>query len=86
MTLVVANYYNDSITVFSGGYGSWSVQREIDLRPGKDNTLQSGVPGGEYPFWVLLKGNGPAATAYVSSIRDREIDVVSLAPEPCPQC
>jgi YVTN family beta-propeller protein len=79
MTLAVVNYYNDSITVFSGGYGSWSLQREIDLRPGKDNALQSGVPGGEYPFWVLLKGNGPAATAYVSSIRDREIDVVSLA-------
>ena len=76
---MVVNYYNDSITVFGGGYGSWALQREIDLRPGKDNALQSGVPGGEYPFWVWLKGNGPAATAYLSSIRDREIDVVSLA-------
>ena len=24
-TLVVANYYNDSITVFTGGLGNWSA-------------------------------------------------------------
>ena len=24
-TLVVANYYNDSITVFNGGFGNWST-------------------------------------------------------------
>ncbi len=36
------------------------------------------MPGGEYPFWVVIKGNGASATAYVSSIRDREIDVVNL--------
>ena len=40
------------------------------------------MPGGEYPFWVVVKGNGPSATAYVSSIRDREIDVVSLSGAP----
>ena len=35
-TLVVANYYNDSITVFNGGYGNWSEgKRKCDLRPGK---------------------------------------------------
>jgi DNA-binding beta-propeller fold protein YncE len=37
-----------------------------------------GTPGGEYPFWVVIQGTGENATAYVSSIRDREIDVVSL--------
>lgn len=56
-TLVVANYYNDSITVFSGGYGNWSKGTELDLRPGKSNPAQAGVPGGEYAFWVAVKGS-----------------------------
>lgn len=81
-TLLVANYYNDSITMFRGGLGNWGMAREIDLRPGKNDPSQSGVPGGEYPFWVAIKGNGSAATAYVSSIRDREIDVVKLVGPP----
>jgi YVTN family beta-propeller protein len=91
--LVVANYYNDSITVFSGGLSIWLDQylpdtgsmqggqgmlqgTELDLRPG------NGLPGGEYPFWVVMTNNGPPATpytAYVSSLRDREIDVVTMA-------
>jgi DNA-binding beta-propeller fold protein YncE len=91
--LVVANYYNDSITVFSGGLSIWLQQyvpdaqsaqggqgmlqgTELDLRPG------NGLPGGEYPFWVVLTNNGPPATpytAYVPSLRDREIDVVTMA-------
>ena len=75
-TLVAANYYNDSITIFRGGLGKWMNPVEVDLRPGKRDPSQSGVPGGEYPFWVAVKGNGPDAVAYVSSIRDREIDVV----------
>jgi len=77
-TLVVANYYNDSITMFRGGLGNWGRGREIDLRPGKNDVSQLGVPGGEYPFWVAIKGSGAATTAYVSSIRDREIDVIKL--------
>jgi len=77
-TLVVANYYNDSITIFSGGLGKWTSPREVDLRPGKHDPAKSGVPGGEYPFWVAIKGNGPDAIGYVSSIRDREIVVVRL--------
>ena len=84
-TLVVANYGNDSITIFNRGpEGStnWSLGRELDLRPGKSDTAQSGVPGGEYPFWVAIKGTGTSATAYVSSIRDREIVVVSLTATP----
>jgi YVTN family beta-propeller protein len=82
-TLVAVNYYNDSISVFTGGLGNWSKPTELDLRPGKSSTNpQSGVPGGEYPFWAVVKGNGPGATAYVSSVRDREIDVVSLGGTP----
>lgn len=83
-TLVVANLGNDSITVFNRGSGftNWSAGTELDLRPGKNNAVQSGVPGGEYPFWVVVKGTGSSATAYVSTIRDREIDVVSLGNKP----
>ncbi|HTQ55923.1 MAG TPA: hypothetical protein VMI94_15755 [Bryobacteraceae bacterium] len=78
-TLVVADYYNDAITVFTGGYGHWSKPVDLDLRPGKSAVdPQPGVPGGEYPFWVAVKGTGSGAVAYVSSIRDREIDVVNL--------
>ena len=84
-TLVVANFANDSITIFSRAYATsanWSAGTELDLRPGKSNPAQAGVPGGEYPFWVVIKGTGSSATAYVSSIRDREIDVVSLGRVP----
>ena len=83
-TLVVVNYGNDSITIFNRGadLASWSPGTELDLRPGKSNAAQAGVPGGEYPFWVAIKGTGSSATAYVSSIRDREIDVVSLGRVP----
>ncbi|HTW67393.1 MAG TPA: hypothetical protein VME17_22390 [Bryobacteraceae bacterium] len=79
-TLVVANFGNDSITLFNRVYGgyNWVKGTELDLRPGKSNPAQAGVPGGEYPFWVAIKGTGLGATAYVSSIRDREIDVVNL--------
>jgi DNA-binding beta-propeller fold protein YncE len=81
-TLVVANYYNDSITVFKGGYGNWYRAGELDLRPGKSDYSKTGTPGGEYPFWVVVKGNGSNATAYVSSIRDREIVVANLTGPP----
>ncbi len=84
-TLVVANYYNDSITLFSEGLGSWSKGTELDLRPGKGDPSQAGTPGGEYPFWVVVKGTGSGATAYVSSLRDREIDVVNLGLSPKPK-
>ncbi|MCM0081826.1 beta-propeller fold lactonase family protein [Geomonas sp. Red32] len=78
-TLVVANYYNDSVSVFRGGLNSWAAAGELDLRPGKSGGT-AGVAGGEYPFWVAVKGTeaGGTATAYVSSIRDREVVVVNL--------
>src|SRR5579864_2622309 len=74
--LVVTNYYNDSISVLAKNQGGWSVSGELDLRPGKEDPKKSGVPGGEYPLWVVIKGND---TAYISSIRDREIVVVNIA-------
>jgi hypothetical protein len=78
-TLAVANYDNDSITVFTGGLGNWTrVTPDIDLRPGDGTSTKMGTPGGEYPFWVQIQGTGENTTAYVSSIRDREIDVVGL--------
>jgi YVTN family beta-propeller protein len=72
--LVVANYENDSISVVT--LATKAIQ-ELDLRPGKAATSpQSGVAGGEFPFWVVVKGD---TTAYVSSQRDREVDVVDLS-------
>jgi DNA-binding beta-propeller fold protein YncE len=72
-TLVVANYSNKSISFID--VASRKVVKEFDLRPGKINPADSGKPGGEYPFWVTVKGNN---TAYVSSARDREIVVVDF--------
>ena len=74
--LVVTNYYNDSISILTKSGATWGVSSELDLRPGKENSVNAGVPGGEYPLWVVIKGN---ATAYVSSLRDREVDVVNIA-------
>jgi len=97
--LVVANYFNDSITVFTGGLGNWAPLSsltaeeprgitnpgELDLRPGKSaGSPAPGTPGGEYPFWVVIAqpslpaGNTTGTWAYISSLRDREIDVVNL--------
>ena len=81
-TLVAVNYFNDSITMFTGGLGKWSKGTELDLRPGKSDPAKVGAPGGEYPFWAVIKGSGAGATAYISSVRDREIVVVSLGMKP----
>ncbi|MCL2449102.1 MAG: beta-propeller fold lactonase family protein, partial [Polyangiaceae bacterium] len=73
-TLVVANYENDSISIVD--LTTRAVTAELDLRPGKAaSSPQPGVAGGEFPFWVAIKGT---QTAYVTSQRDREVDVVDL--------
>jgi len=77
--LVVANYYNDSVSVLSRDGDQWNVRRELDLRPGKEDRGHAGVAGGEYPLWVAI---GPNNLAFVSSVRDREIVVVDVAGEP----
>jgi DNA-binding beta-propeller fold protein YncE len=73
-TVVVANFETDSITVVDVINGK--VLSEFDLRPGLINPAQTGVPGGEFPVGVAIKGND---TIYVSSARDREIDVLHLS-------
>jgi len=73
-TLVVANNYNDSISVIDTASGT--VRYEHDLRPffaGNEGTAAGA--GGTFPFAVVVKGNG---TAYVSSDRDREVVAVDV--------
>ncbi len=74
-TLVVANNYNDSISVIDTA--TRTVRYEHDLRPFfANNEGTTGVAGGTFPFAVVVKGNG---TAYVSSDRDREVVVVDVS-------
>jgi len=79
-TLVVTNYSNESISFID--VATRTVVKELDLRPGKNNPADSGKPGGEYPFWVTVKGNH---TAYVSSARDREVVVVDFTTVTAPK-
>ncbi|MGC1104983.1 MAG: hypothetical protein WA876_00455 [Candidatus Acidiferrales bacterium] len=75
--LVVANFENDSASVVD--VVARQKTAELDLRPGKEDKKKTGVAGGEFPFWVVTKGND---TAYVSSPRDRQIVVVDISGEP----
>ncbi|MBO0911792.1 MAG: bifunctional YncE family protein/alkaline phosphatase family protein [Acidobacteria bacterium] len=77
--LVVANYYNDSISILRKDQSGWKLAAELDLRPGREDPGKAGVAGGEYPLWVAVKGT---SIAYVSSVRDREIVVVDFAGDP----
>ena len=70
---LVANFANDSVSVID--LARRAVVAEVDLRPGKVNPAQQGVAGGEYPFWIAIKGD---RKAYVSSQRDREVVVLEL--------
>ena len=71
--LLVANYYNDSVTLIDTK--TRTVIAEQDLRPGKIDPAQAGVAGGEYPVSVIWRDN---RHAYVSAARDREIVVLEL--------
>jgi YVTN family beta-propeller protein len=71
--LLVANFENDSMSVID--LTKRSVIAEVDLRPGKIDAAQQGVPGGEYPFWIVIRGD---SKAYVSSQRDHEVVVLDL--------
>ena len=71
--LVAANYYYDSVSLVDTASGR--VTGELDLRPGKSGGTP-GTPGGENPFWVVTVGS---AFAYVSSQRDREVDVLDVS-------
>ena len=72
---MVANNYNDSISVIDTASGT--VRYEHDLRPYfANNEGTDSVPGGTFPFAVAIKGNN---TAYVSANRDREVVVVNIS-------
>ena len=74
-TLVVANNYNDSISVIDTT--TRTVRYEHDLRPFfANNEGRDGRAGGTFPFGVVVKGND---TAYVSSDRDREVVVIDVS-------
>jgi len=65
---LVANYYNDSVSLID--LAQKTVIAEQDLRPGKIDPAQSGVPGGEFPFAVTWTG---PSSAWLSSPRDRQL-------------
>ncbi len=74
-TLVVANNYNDSISVIDTASGT--VRYEHDLRPYfAGNEGVNGGAGGTFPFAVVIKGND---VAYVSSDRDRQVIAVDIS-------
>ncbi len=75
--LVVANFENDSVSVVD--VAARQKIAELDLRPGKEDAKKTGEAGGEFPFWVVTKGND---MAYVSSPRDRQIVVLDISGEP----
>jgi YVTN family beta-propeller protein len=74
-TLVVANNYNDSISVIDTA--TRTLRYEHDLRPYfANNEGKSGGVGGTFPYAVVIRGTD---FAYVSSDRDREVVVVDIS-------
>jgi DNA-binding beta-propeller fold protein YncE len=73
---LVANYYNDSVSLID--LATRKVIAEQDLRPGKINSSDSGIAGGEFPFAIAWTGG---RTAWVSSPRDRELVALSVSPK-----
>lgn len=71
--LLVTNFFNDSVSLVDAS--TRKVVAEIDLRPGKLDLTQRGVPGGTYPFRVAMAGTNRAV---VSSPRDRELVTLTI--------
>jgi DNA-binding beta-propeller fold protein YncE len=71
-TLVVANNYNDSISVIDTAAAM--VRYEYDLRPYSTSGAPDGTKGGTFPYSVVLNGT----IAYVGADRDREVVVVDV--------
>jgi len=70
---LVANYYNDSVSLID--LEARKVIAEQDLRPGKIDPKESGVPGGEFPFAVAWTD---ASHAWISAPRDRQLVALSI--------
>jgi hypothetical protein len=66
--LLIANFFNDSVSLVD--IGARRVASEIDLRPGKIDPAQRGVPGGSYPYRIVMAS---PTRAVVSAPRDREL-------------
>jgi DNA-binding beta-propeller fold protein YncE len=66
--LLVANYYNDSVTLVDLKRGA--VVAEQDLRPGKIDGKDKGIAGGENPFALVWSDD---SHAFVSAPRDRQV-------------
>src|SRR4029077_12384526 len=74
-TLVVANNYNDSISVIDTATGT--VRYEHDLRPyAAGNEGVDGGIGGTFPFAVVVNRN---EVPYVSSDRNREVVAIDIS-------
>jgi DNA-binding beta-propeller fold protein YncE len=71
---LVANYYNDSVSLID--LAGEKVIAEQDLRPGKIDPKQSGVPGGEFPFAVAWTG---PTRGWLTSPRDRQLISISIS-------
>ncbi len=71
--LLVANFFNDSVSLVDTANGK--AVTEIDLRPGKLDPAKRGVPGGTYPYQIVMAGPGRAV---VSSPRDRELITLTV--------
>ena len=72
--LLVANFFNDSVSLVDTA--GRKLAGEIDLRPGKIDPGQRGVPGGTYPYRLVMAGPGRVV---VSAPRDRELITLGLA-------
>ena len=70
---LVANYYNDSVSLVDLDGGRMIAER--DLRPGKIDPTMRGVAGGENPFAIVWSD---ATHAWVSAPRDRELVALEL--------
>jgi DNA-binding beta-propeller fold protein YncE len=71
--VLAANFENESVSLID--LAGRKVLSELDLRPGKLDSKQRGVPGGEFPVAVVW---GAAGTAFVASQRDREIEEIAI--------
>jgi DNA-binding beta-propeller fold protein YncE len=72
--LLVANIQNDSVSLIDLVTGK--VVAEQDLRPGFIDPRRHGEPGGSFPRAVAWVS---ADSAYVASVRDREVISLSVA-------
>jgi DNA-binding beta-propeller fold protein YncE len=73
--LYALNMLNDSISVIDTTTNT-IVVNNYDLRPYNNGGL-AGTAGGEEPYGIAISADGKRA--YVTSIRDREVDVLNVA-------